>query len=76
MARRITDLAWTPDGSMLAGIDAGGGIRIIDSIPLSQRWPEIERRRRAALKADSADESSSPPSSPDPSRSGDGRDPA
>lgn len=74
--RRLTDLAWSPDGSMLASVDANGGICIFHGTPISKRWPEIERRRRAAFNDDSAGESSLPPSTGEPSRSGDGRDPA
>lgn len=50
-SRRVTDLAWSPDGSMLAAIDAGGAIRLFDGAPLARRWREIERRRAEADRA-------------------------
>lgn len=57
--RRVTDLAWSPDGTMLAAIDVAGGILIFDSELLSTRWPEIKRRREANAHAAAG-------SSPDP----------
>jgi hypothetical protein len=64
MSRRVTSIAWTPDGEMVAAIDAGGGIRIIDSMPLVERWPEIDRTRRL-ISATAADPSPSAPPSGD-----------
>lgn len=48
---RVTDLAWSPDGSMLAGMDSAGNLRFFDSRPLAERWPEIKRRRAEVAAA-------------------------
>jgi len=48
-AGRITDVAWSPDGSMVAAIAADGTVFLIDSEPMSGRWPELRRRRDEAI---------------------------